>query len=210
VLPERLRQVRFSRPYYVYRLQLVVRKDDTRFASLNDLAKRKDVEVGTMEGTAAERVLDSMGVRKRIYDGQTELYKELSNKRIDTVYIDTIINAQSLPRFPDLHAVGPAEHQGYYAIVFRKDDAELAGAFDLALARLIDDGALRRVYEKWNIWNNDQKEWPPFRRYAPAEAAAADEWPFRRYWPYLRHGALVTVFITVMSMCLAVALGLPI
>src|SRR5262249_19111281 len=39
---------------------------------------------------------------------------------------------------------------------------------------------------------------------------AEEEWPFARYAPLLLRGAGMTVFITVESMLLAIALGLPI
>lgn len=40
--------------------------------------------------------------------------------------------------------------------------------------------------------------------------ASSDLWPFSRYFPYLLEGAGFTVLITVLSMILAVCLGLPI
>src|SRR5262249_41408122 len=43
VTPDREKIVRLSRPYYVYRLQLVTRKDDDRFASFKDLEGKKDI-----------------------------------------------------------------------------------------------------------------------------------------------------------------------
>ena len=39
VTPDRERKVRFSRPYYVYRLQLVAREGDDRFQNLKDLER---------------------------------------------------------------------------------------------------------------------------------------------------------------------------
>jgi polar amino acid transport system substrate-binding protein len=208
VLPERLQRVRFSRPYYVYKLQLAVRRDDERFGSVADLKGRPGVVVGTLEGTAAERVLDKLGVTKRIYDGQTDLYKELANKRIDAVYIDTVIQSTYLPRFPELRLAGPAEHKGYYAIAFRKEDEELASSFDRALEKLIKDGSVERVYRKWNLWNDDQQELAQFHGYGASQEA--DEWPFTKYIGLLLQGALMTVVLTVISMVLAVLLGLPI
>jgi polar amino acid transport system substrate-binding protein len=209
VLPERLREVRFSRPYYVYKLQLAVRRGDERFQALPDLRGRKNVTVGTLEGTAAERVLDAEGIPKRIYDGQTELYKELAAGRIDAVYLDTVIHAQYLPRFDGLRLSGPAEHEGFYAIAFRPEDFEFAEAMNTALERLIQGGELRRVYERWHIWNDDQDRLGNFPGYEQAEVAA-EAWPPRRYLPILLRGAWMTVRLSVLGMLLAVALGLPI
>src|SRR5437867_730341 len=52
VTPERKQQVRFSRPYYIYTLQLVVRGDDDRFQTLEQ-CRALGCKVGTLEGTAA-------------------------------------------------------------------------------------------------------------------------------------------------------------
>src|SRR5207302_2985492 len=70
VTPERKERVRFSRPYYAYKLQLVVRADETRFTTLQGAGRLKGVQVGTLEGCSAERVLDSWGIPKRSYDSQ--------------------------------------------------------------------------------------------------------------------------------------------
>ncbi|HYT94134.1 MAG TPA: ABC transporter substrate-binding protein/permease [Gemmataceae bacterium] len=217
VTPGRLKHFRMSRPYYVYRLQLALRRSDPRFGSLQEMIGQNGVTVGTLEGTAAAQVLEQLKIPRRIYPGQTELYKELLNKNIDGVYIDTIIHAQYLPAFPDLRLVGPTERQGYYGIAFRKEDEQLATEFDQALDRLSKNGALERLYRKWKIWNDDQELLETFRGYKQAVAegpeeqrAAAEEWPIGRYLPLLLDGAGVTILLTLLSMALAVALGLPI
>jgi len=57
VTPDRLKALRFTRPYYVYSLQLMARANDSRFHALDD-CKRLGAGVGTMEDTAAQRLLD--------------------------------------------------------------------------------------------------------------------------------------------------------
>ena len=59
---------------------------------------------------------------------------------------------------PELKFVGPPQNPGYYAIAFRKDEEELAEQFDAALKRLEQSGELRRIYEKWGIWNDEQQK----------------------------------------------------
>ena len=53
--------MRFSHPYYVYTLQLVARADETRFETLEQCRAMGGV-VGTLEDTAAERLLDELQV----------------------------------------------------------------------------------------------------------------------------------------------------
>jgi polar amino acid transport system substrate-binding protein len=207
VLPERLQQVRFSRPYYVYKLQLVVREDDKRFGSLADCLAQK-ATVGTLSGAAAERVLQKANAVIKAYDGQAEIYKELGNGRIDAIYLDTVINATYLrkPDFRALREVGPREHAGYYAIALRPADETLATRIDAALLTFQRDGTLRRIYEKWGIWNADQKELDDYKGYG--EADTTDQWPLAKYLPRLLEGAVLTTILAVVSFAVAMALGL--
>ena len=43
--------------------------------------------VGTLEDTAAERLLDQMGIEKKAYGNQVEPYKDLEFGRLDAVLL---------------------------------------------------------------------------------------------------------------------------
>src|SRR6185503_13440930 len=51
---DRAQQILFSKAYYIFQLQLTVRRDDNRIASLDDCKNRV---VGTLGNTAASRIL---------------------------------------------------------------------------------------------------------------------------------------------------------
>jgi polar amino acid transport system substrate-binding protein len=216
ITPERKGQVGFSRPYYVYKLQLVARDDENRFKSLRGLADRKDITVATLEATAASRLLDRLGIKKKEYKGQVEPYADLAlNRGVDAVLLDlpiALYYAQKDPKLkyaqkaPKLKFVGPPEEPGYYAIAFNLKNEALAKEIDAALDRLEKSGELRRIYEKWGLWNDDQN------RGAVADVAEepAEQYPFDRYFPLLLEGAGMTVYLSVVSMALAILLALPI
>src|SRR5262249_49882199 len=64
-------------------------------------------------------------------------------------------------------------------------------------------------YEKWGLWNDDQNSlWEGSGKDMGEEARRS--WSFGRYFPLLLGGAGVTVLVTVLSMLLAIMLGLPI
>src|SRR5437660_8389220 len=88
VTPDRKERVRFSKPYYAYKLQLVVRADENRFTTLRGAGRLKGAQVGTLEGCAAERLLDRWEINKRSYDSQAEPYVDLELGRIDAVLMD--------------------------------------------------------------------------------------------------------------------------
>jgi polar amino acid transport system substrate-binding protein len=206
ITPDRIGRVRFSRPYYVYKLQLVARADDHRFESLDKCAELSCM-VATLGDTAAERLLDSRSIQKRIYDGQSEPYRDLALSRVDAVLLDVPIAVYWAKPDPKLRYAGEPIARGTYAIALRKDREPLAQRLDGAIERLAARGDLKKIYEKWGIWNDDQSALG-----APNDVAAdsARAWTPRRYLPLLLHGALTTVQISIISMALAMLLGLPI
>ena len=113
--------------------------------------------VGTLDGTAAERLLDQLHVQEALYDGQVEPYRDLELGRVDAVLLDLPIAIYYAQPNPKLKFVGKPIGEGLYAIAMRKDQEALAQQFDAALDRLAEDGRLRRIYEKWRIWNDDQE-----------------------------------------------------
>jgi polar amino acid transport system substrate-binding protein len=222
VTPERKEQVRFSKPYYLYRQQLVVRGDEERFATMRGCRATPGVTVGTMEATAAERLLDGWGVRKESYPSPLEAYQDLALGRADAVLLDWPM-AEYYAR-PDrrLKFAGRPFARGYYAIAFRPDDGELADRVDAALKRLIESGELQRILSKWRLWDEAQLEllslygliperWVPPEEEEPEQGLVAglgSDWSPARYLLLLLQGALVTIELSVLSFALAVAVGL--
>jgi len=209
VTPERTANFRLTRPYYVYRLQLVTRADDDRIATLQD-CKTLAAKVGTLGETAASRLLEQMGIEAKVYDGQMEPYRDLEVGNVDAVLLDLPIAQYCAKPNPKLKFVGAPVGKGLYAAAIRKDRTELAERIDAALQRLLESGELRRILEKWDLWNDDQRE------LGNAELAKGSDfltesrrkYTFDRYFPLLCHGAWVTLLISVESMTLAMVLGL--
>src|SRR5205085_777349 len=143
-------------PYYAFRLQLVLRKNEIRFNSLQGLKDAKGI-VGTLEDTAAARYLDQRRIPKRIYDGQIEPYKDLIDEVVDGVLLDQPIAQYYAKKSlvtendPPLKFADPIIGRGYYAIVFKKDNVELKNDVDAVLTKLFESGKLREIYKKWDL-----------------------------------------------------------
>jgi polar amino acid transport system substrate-binding protein len=215
ITPARKKKAHFCRPYYIYKLQLVVRDDETRFTTLEE-CKEKDVVIATLGATAAEDLLKEWGIETRIYDDQEGPYKDLQNKRVDGVLFDLPIASfyakqdatnPYAKRMKGLKFTGEPLEKGYYGIAVRHDDERLAKDIDDALNKLIANGELKSIYEKWDIWNPTQDELPQAST-ADVEDEPTVVWTFGKYFPMLVEGAIVTVIITVASMALAVFVGL--
>ena len=159
--PDRRKTFRLSRPYYVYTLQLVARRDENAvpIAGRLQAAGRR---CGTMANTAAARLLHQMGIATRMYQDQTTPYKDLAQNQVDAVLLDLPIAVQYTKRDPEFNAklkfVGKPLAPGFYVMAFRKDQEELAAQFDAAIDRLFATTARsKRIYDKWDLWNDDQR-----------------------------------------------------
>jgi polar amino acid transport system substrate-binding protein len=105
-----------------------------------------------------------------VYDDQVNPYNELALGRVDAVLLDLPIAIYVVQKNDELNTklkfTGEPIEKGHYAIAFRKRDEALAQQFDSALERLAKNGELKRIYEQWGLWNDDQKE---LVDYKPAE-----------------------------------------
>jgi polar amino acid transport system substrate-binding protein len=233
ITPDRKQRVLFSRPYYLSRVQFVTRARDTRFRSIEDCKGKDRVVVGTLEDTAASRLLKRLGIRSKRYTDQVLPYEDLANGRIDGVLLDLPIAIYFAARDPRFQFTGEPLEPSYYAIAVNKNNPRLVEQLDAAIEHLMKNGDLRRIYEAWHLWNDDQEhlltakqqtlaqeagEATSTQAHDPASRAkqqtlaqeAGEGWTFRRYFPDLAWGAVLTVFISCSSMLLAIVLGLPI
>lgn len=208
IIPEREKRVLFSRPYYAYTLQLMVRKNEERIRSIHDLSGKK---VGTLAGAVAHEMLQKIGgVEIRSYSAAWP-YEDLALGRLDAVFLDTPIAAYYGKPDPRLKYVGPPEGGGFYGIAIRKADGELKQVVDSVIENLLRTGDLKRIYEKWGLW--DEAQTRLIASAAPPDAGvqfrteSADA-PLYAFLPLLLRGAGITIILSVVSMALAMALGL--
>ena len=205
---QRAERILFSRPYYVYTEQLVVRKEENRISGMQDLKGKK---VGTLSATTAQNILTGIGgVDVKIYSGQVEPYEDLALGRIDAVLMDLPIAAYYAKPNPKLRYQGQPIGEGFYAVAIRKEDKELKKSIDDILLRLLRTGELKRIYQKWDMWNEAQEKLLQAADVSSGYAALEEskKAPIYTFFPSLMKGAGITIFISVTSMALAITLGL--
>lgn len=221
----------FSRPYYVYAQQLVVRAEET---TIDSLAACRGHAIGTLGGSAAEKLLAEYGMPDvRKYKGQVEPYRDLELKRLEAVLLDGPIAAYNALDNPKLKYVGPRLGQGTYGLGMRKSDRDLAAALDTVLDDLVASGDLQAIHRKWRLWNEDQRglaqakeaellglgfaadgapldhvPTPDEEEQLDTKEISAREWTIDRYGPLLLSAAGMTVFLSIASMAVAVVIGL--
>lgn len=218
--PERAREVDFSDPYYVFSQQLVVRAEEEKILSLDDV---KDKRAGTLGGSMAHKLLQSLPVAEiKLYTGQVEPYRDLALGRLDAVLMDLPIAAYYARPDPRLKYAGEPVGKGVYAIAVRKGDADFLGAINRVLDKLLRSGELKAIYERWGLWDSNQarllEKTAAYRgRVARAEETKSsvagqkkpdEKNPLLSYLPLLLQGAGMTVLISASAMSLAMTLGL--
>ncbi|MEB3197531.1 MAG: ABC transporter substrate-binding protein/permease [Candidatus Sericytochromatia bacterium] len=212
VTPDRLQKVIFSRPYYVYTQQIVVRKGTRGIQGLRDL---KGKRVGTLGSTVAERLLKHMGgVDIKIYPSSVQPFDDLLLGRLDAVLQDLPI-AVVYGKREGLAFAGQPFGEGLYAMAFRREDQRLKQAVDAAIGRLIANGELKRILSRYELWNEAQtKLSAPFDQIV-ADSAAVPVPSNRTFWqqlrdagPLLARGTAMTITVSVLGMAMAMLLGI--
>ena len=207
---DRAQQIAFSNPYYVFQLQLTVRRDDNRIHSLDDC---KNKVVGTLGNTAASRLLQQQNLPYRSYADPVGAYRDLELKRIDAVVMDVPAEAFYARDNAKLKPAGPPFSRGVYVIGLRKGDDALKAEVDKAIEKIITDGTLEQILKRWKLWNDAQVEFQTSVKTKTQPATpyevtnSAFNW--REALLRLARAALVTVLLALGSMVIAVVLGLP-
>jgi len=208
---DRAQQVSFSKPYYIFQLQLTVRRDDTR---INSLADCKNRVVGTLGNTAASRYLQQEGIPFRTYADPIGAYQDVELKRVDAALMDVPAEAFYARNNPKLRPAGEPFLNGLYVVGLRKGDDTLKAQVDAAIDHIIVDGTLERILKKWNLWNNAQVEFQNTIRSGNKPEIAGyvmtnSSFNWREALWRLTRAALVTVLLAFGAMIIAVVLGMP-
>jgi polar amino acid transport system substrate-binding protein len=202
-----------SRPYYAFRLSLLARRDSP-VKSWGDLDGKSCAVLG---GTVAhEYVLTRFGDRVRLPTNSdvANVIDLVDKGQFDTTVQDYPAAVHFLKEYPNLHQVDAPMRAGlgFYVIYYRKSDVELGRQIDSAIAAGLADGTFERIYRKYEIWTDDQRELSPWQTVTPYppefEAAAANPWPV--LLRELIRAAGMTVLLAVVSFPLAMMIGLSV
>ncbi len=221
ITPEHKQAVNFSIPYYITYQQMVVRAGVDDIKTLDDLKGKK---AGTLGATLAEKILrEAGGIDVKTYDSEVNSYEDLKNGRLDAVLIDQPVALYYASWNDELQLVGGPIGEVIYGIVMKKGNNELKQKIDKAISKMKNDGSLRQIYDSWNMWNelmamyfDDHAEsrvkpnnFTDFLAIQGIEMTTSDY--IKRYisfLPMLGEAAVMTVLLSVVSMIVAIILGL--
>jgi len=136
---ERKQSMLFSTPYLDAGLVVVVNKETTDIAGIDDLAgKSVAAQLGTTGEMVAQEIAD---VDYKPYDSYELAFLELANKGVDAVIADNPLAMGYIAANPEkIMIVGDIVNSEQYGIAICKDNADLQAKIDAALKELIDSG----------------------------------------------------------------------
>lgn len=212
-----------SIPYYIYELGLCARKDDDSIVTWESLeqplANGKQRRIGVLEASAADQyVTERYGHVCEVvrFEGATEVLRLVETRQLDATVQDLPIlqfYVVHLKRYPKLKSIEHVVAPGDYVIYARPGDEPLINSVNAAIQKLYHSGKLRKIYERYGVWNPSQERLPEIwdKWDARPEVAVSDKWlTLARQAPLLLHAAGITVLLAVLSMPAAVAIGLMI
>lgn len=221
ITPEAKEEVNFSKPYYVTYQQLAVHADNIdKFHSLEDL---KGHDIAILRNSPGWKFLKNFTeIKPRLYVEDVNLFRDLTNKRVDALLLDAPIVKYYGEANPAIKLVGPPYGRLEYGIVVSKNNGALLEEINSAIDSLIKDGTIRHILERWNLWNPlvaeafgdlEKRNFksPAYEDFMSTFARIYEyKKDFKKYLsflPLLAKGALITVEISILAMLLAIGLG---
>jgi polar amino acid transport system substrate-binding protein len=220
ITPEHEEAVDFTIPYYVTSLQLCVRRDSFLVNSLEDCHAKI---VGTMKESVAQYILESLkDVDIRAYLTEVNGFEDLSNGRLDAVLYDLPVALYYGGPRDDVKFVGTGIGRIVYGFAISKKNAELHKQVNEILTKMRNNGDLRRILDRWNMWNpltaNEFQDFGPAKSEPVMYQAWVDQqrptsgWEVRakRYvhiLPIFGRAAIVTMEVSILAMLLAIICG---
>ena len=206
-------------PYYRFREILTVRAADApRYRTLADLSGRR---VATLAATLAFDLLTAAekehGLVVVPYEDDVHPYTDLAIGRVDAVLLDEVLAERSVRRHPGLMNQPAGLGVGYYVGILAPENTALRKQIDTILMQAMRDGRLEAIFRRWKMWNDDQRalyarvtadETSAVPQPTQSTAAQLSIWDATmRYLPSLLTAAVITVVLSVLSMALAIVVG---
>ena len=218
--PARAGRMEHTRPYYIYQLVLLGRRDNPRLTRWQDLDKpRHDqpkLKIGVLEASGAHTYLNQHYADKVeivVYEGTTDAMREVETGKLDATLADLPAAIFYRHRFTALTEIGEPVGKGYYVMFVRLGDRALRDALDRSLEKLLAGGRLQSLYEKYGLWSELQTELASLASRSDKdlgiEATNLHGWAAIRSRGWLLVDAAgMTILLACLAMPLAMILGL--
>ena len=218
----RAARMEHTRPYYIYQLVLLGRRDRKQLSSWDDLRKPgpdgRKFKIGVLQASAAQAYLEAHfadTVRVVVYEGTTDSMREVETGKLDATLADLPAVVFYADRFAALEPIGQPVERGYYVMLVRQGDTALRDALNRAIDKLLADGRLEKIYKRYGLWNDLQGELTTLAGKSDQELGIRAEklggWAvIRSRGRLLVEAAGMTILLASVSMPLAMILGLAV
>jgi glutamate/aspartate transport system substrate-binding protein len=151
---ERRKQVAFTIPHFVAAARMVVRTD----SGIKNWSDLRDKRVVTTKGTTTVKLLNDRdkvrALSLKLVEGRdhAESFSMVEKGQAEAFPMDDVLlfglraNAQNPNNFT---VIGDALSAEPYAIMLRKDDAAFKAVVDREMGRIVHDGEIYKLYDKW-------------------------------------------------------------
>jgi ABC-type amino acid transport substrate-binding protein len=151
---ERRKQVAFTIPHFFATTRMLVRTE----SGIKNWTDLKDKVVVTTKGTTTVKLLNdrdkvrSLSLKLIEGDDHNLSFSMVENGKADAFPMDDVLlyglraMAKDSAKFS---IVGDSLSTEPYAIILRKDDPNFKGLLDKEMARLMGDGEITKLYDKW-------------------------------------------------------------
>ncbi len=209
--PTRQEHYLCSQPYYVYGLQLLVRRDSKIrdwTPLLNPVGAK--IRAGALGNSAAETYLKNCkNVEVINYDTVTGAMAKVADGDLDATLQDDPIAIFYSDQYPSLRRVGRLVGEGYYVALIKKDSPKLCDAINTAIDHLIADGRLKKLYDRWDLSGKAQMLALGDTRFEAPQATYHSLWDvLSDNLPILLQAAGMTVVLSFAAMPLAILIGI--
>lgn len=150
---ERAEKVLFSEPYFDAYQCLVVREDEDRDITVDNIAEQGliiAVQMGTTGSFAAEDIYgnaDHPNIKQ--LKRANEAFMELKSNRADVVIIDKPVAENYIRHLGGMKILGQPFTNEQYGIAVKKGNTELMDKINSALAKMKDNGDYDAIFKKW-------------------------------------------------------------
>jgi polar amino acid transport system substrate-binding protein len=225
IAPEKpIPDVIFTQPYFRGTRQLVVREDEKRIV---DLATAQGRRLGVIQDARTQSLLGVYpGIEVSYYPDEYEVFFDLCRGQIDAVLMDSpgVLYHGSIQ--PHVRVVADSVVEIEYVIAMRAEDKELWLKIDRALSEMKSDGSLLAIMHYWGLCQRPFCQMmgipessepnlnvvPGYQHFLESVQVKAS-WKdiisrYQKFIPLLGKAALITLQLSMVSMGIAVSLGL--